>query len=117
MLAEVLEYLAIKPGGTYCDATAGLGGHTRAIAEQLNLAAGGRLICLGSDDPAKHAEFRPDLAQQRRGDGDAGIAYRPRERVYAAHMRRQDFARQGKSDGQQDAGPKATNFAGDRAND
>ena len=44
MLAEVLEYLAIKPGGTYCDATAGLGGHTRAIAEQLNLAAGGRLI-------------------------------------------------------------------------
>jgi 16S rRNA (cytosine1402-N4)-methyltransferase len=44
MLAEVLEYLAIQPAGTYCDATAGLGGHTRAIAEKLDLAAGGRLI-------------------------------------------------------------------------
>jgi len=35
MLAESLEYLAIKPDGVYCDLTAGLGGHTRAIAERL----------------------------------------------------------------------------------
>ncbi len=35
MLAESLEYLAIRPDGTYCDATAGLGGHTAAIASRL----------------------------------------------------------------------------------
>jgi 16S rRNA (cytosine1402-N4)-methyltransferase len=35
MLAESLDYLAIRPEGIYVDATAGLGGHTRAIAERL----------------------------------------------------------------------------------
>lgn len=35
MLGASLEYLAIKPDGVYLDATAGLGGHTRAIAERL----------------------------------------------------------------------------------
>jgi 16S rRNA (cytosine1402-N4)-methyltransferase len=35
MLGEMLEYLAIRPDGVYVDATAGLGGHTRAIAERL----------------------------------------------------------------------------------
>jgi len=35
MLAECLEYLAIRSDGIYLDATAGLGGHTGAIAERL----------------------------------------------------------------------------------
>jgi len=35
MLEESLDYLAIQREGTYLDATAGLGGHTRAIAERL----------------------------------------------------------------------------------
>jgi 16S rRNA (cytosine1402-N4)-methyltransferase len=35
MPAEVLEYLAIRPDGSYIDATAGMGGHTALIAERL----------------------------------------------------------------------------------
>jgi 16S rRNA (cytosine1402-N4)-methyltransferase len=35
MLNECLEYLALKPDGVYLDATAGLGGHTGAIARKL----------------------------------------------------------------------------------
>jgi 16S rRNA (cytosine1402-N4)-methyltransferase len=35
MLDEALEYLAIRPEGVYIDATAGLGGHTGAIAARL----------------------------------------------------------------------------------
>jgi 16S rRNA (cytosine1402-N4)-methyltransferase len=35
LLKEALEYLAVRPDGIYIDMTAGLGGHTRAIADQL----------------------------------------------------------------------------------
>jgi 16S rRNA (cytosine1402-N4)-methyltransferase len=47
MLAESLEYLAIKPDGRYLDCTAGLGGHTAAIAALLN--RGGKLIANDRD--------------------------------------------------------------------
>ncbi|MBV9081553.1 MAG: 16S rRNA (cytosine(1402)-N(4))-methyltransferase RsmH [Acidobacteriaceae bacterium] len=36
LLAESIEYLAIRPDGIYVDMTAGLGGHTAAIAERLD---------------------------------------------------------------------------------
>jgi 16S rRNA (cytosine1402-N4)-methyltransferase len=36
MLAECLEYLSVRPDGVYGDLTAGLGGHTGAIARRLN---------------------------------------------------------------------------------
>jgi len=35
LLQESLEYLAIKPDGIYVDVTAGLGGHSAAIAQRL----------------------------------------------------------------------------------
>ena len=35
MLEEALEQLALRPDGIYLDATAGLGGHTGAIAARL----------------------------------------------------------------------------------
>src|SRR5579863_10561598 len=47
MLAESLEYLAIKPDGRYLDCTAGLGGHTAAIAALLD--RGGTLIANDRD--------------------------------------------------------------------
>ena len=36
MVGECLEYLAVRPEGIYLDATAGLGGHTAAIAARLD---------------------------------------------------------------------------------
>ena len=35
MLEEVLEWLRIRPEGTYIDVTLGAGGHSEAIAERL----------------------------------------------------------------------------------
>ncbi len=43
LLNESLEYLAIRPDGIYVDLTAGLGGHTKAIARRLT--AGLLLAC------------------------------------------------------------------------
>ena len=49
MLDEVLEWLDVKPDGTYIDATLGAGGHSAAIAEKLR---SGRLISLDRDAQA-----------------------------------------------------------------
>src|ERR1700693_5329527 len=49
LLEEVLEWLAVKPDGTYIDATLGAGGHSAAIAERLT---SGRLISLDRDAQA-----------------------------------------------------------------
>lgn len=46
-----LEYLAIRPDGTYVDATFGAGGHSRGILERL---ATGRLIALDVDPSAQN---------------------------------------------------------------
>ena len=46
MLAECLEYLALKPDGVYLDATCGLGGHAGAIARRLT---GGVLLACDRD--------------------------------------------------------------------
>src|SRR6266404_331330 len=50
LLDEVLHWLDPKPGGTYCDATVGLGGHARAILERSR--PDGRLIGIDRDRDA-----------------------------------------------------------------
>ena len=56
MLREVLEWLRVKPEGTYIDATLGAGGHSAAIVERLT---SGRLISLDRDAQAL------DMARER----------------------------------------------------
>src|SRR5213082_2089347 len=57
MLREVLEWLRVKPDGTYVDATLGAGGHSEAIARKLTsgtipMRPYGRLIGLDRDAQA-----------------------------------------------------------------
>ena len=52
MSAEVMEHLAVRPEGIYCDTTAGLGGHTAEIARRLT--AG---IVIANDRDAQSLEM------------------------------------------------------------
>ena len=57
LLKEAIDFLAIKRGGTYIDATVGLGGHSYEIAKRLG--ALGHLIGLDKDPAAL------DIARER----------------------------------------------------
>jgi 16S rRNA (cytosine1402-N4)-methyltransferase len=50
LLKEAIRYLNVRPGGTYCDATLGLAGHSTAIARQLG--PRGKLIAFDRDPEA-----------------------------------------------------------------
>ena len=65
LLREALEYLAIRPEGTYVDCTVGAGGHSAEIARRLTT---GRLLALDRDPQAL------ELARQRLAEfGDAEL--------------------------------------------
>ena len=67
LLKEAIDFLAVKRGGTYLDATVGLGGHSCEIAKRLGVP--GHLI--GFDkDPAALAVAREKLESS--GDAAAG---------------------------------------------
>ncbi|NLT57696.1 MAG: 16S rRNA (cytosine(1402)-N(4))-methyltransferase RsmH [Clostridiales bacterium] len=63
LLDEVLEGLAVRPGGCYVDGTTGGGSHSLEIARRL---AGGRLICIDKDDYAltRAAETLQEVADR-----------------------------------------------------
>jgi len=50
LLKEAIDFLAVRRGGTYIDATVGLGGHSYEIAKRLG--APGRLIGVDKDEAA-----------------------------------------------------------------
>ena len=60
LLNEAIDFLAVKPGGVYVDATVGLGGHSYEVARRLGRL--GRLIGLDKD-PAALERARTKLAQ------------------------------------------------------
>jgi 16S rRNA (cytosine1402-N4)-methyltransferase len=50
LLEEALHFLDVRPGGVYVDCTAGLGGHSAAIAERMG--ESGRLLAIDQDREA-----------------------------------------------------------------
>ncbi len=73
LLKEVLDLLAVRPGGTYVDATLGLAGHASAIARQL----GPKGMLTGFDrDPEAMAIARERLEALRAELGDGMPAVR-----------------------------------------
>ncbi|MGH9514040.1 MAG: 16S rRNA (cytosine(1402)-N(4))-methyltransferase RsmH [Terriglobales bacterium] len=69
LLKEAIEFLAIKRGGTYIDATVGLGGHSFEIARRLG--APGHLIGLDKDPAAL------EIARERLTGEDARRSIEP----------------------------------------
>lgn len=63
LAAAALEYLAVRSGGTYVDATFGAGGHARSILSRLG---DGRLIAIDAD---------PAAAQRAAAIGDARLTF------------------------------------------
>lgn len=69
MLSEAVEGLALRPDGTYVDATFGGGGHSRAILERLG--EGGLLVGFDQDEDAAK---RVESGEWKAGSGENGGA-------------------------------------------
>src|SRR5690242_14755838 len=89
LLKEAIEFLAVRRGGTYIDATLGLGGHGYEIAKRLG--AAGHLI--GFDKDAKALERARRRLQPP--SGQAGDW----PRVTLLHASFAEVARAGQADG------------------
>ena len=68
LLKEAIDFLAVKRGGTYLDATVGLGGHSCEIAKRLG--APGHLIGFDKDPAALETRPRSIAAIVDRSVGD-----------------------------------------------
>ncbi len=77
LLDEVLQYLNVRPGGVFVDATLGLGGHSAAIAKRLGGA--GKLICFDRDPEAMgKAKQRLEALAAELGSEMPQVVYEPR---------------------------------------
>jgi 16S rRNA (cytosine1402-N4)-methyltransferase len=77
LLDEALEYLNVRPGGVYVDATLGLAGHSSAIAKRLG--AKGRLICFDRDPQAMEAaKVRLEEVRAEIGSEMPEVVFEPR---------------------------------------
>ena len=69
LLKEAIDFLNVRRGGTYIDATVGLGGHSYEIAKRLG--APGHLIGLDKDPAALDvAERTLDASQRFMAEGE-----------------------------------------------
>jgi 16S rRNA (cytosine1402-N4)-methyltransferase len=77
LLEDALQYLNVRPGGVYVDATLGLAGHSSAIARKLGKK--GKLICFDRDPEAMaKAKVRMDEVAAELGDEMPTVVYVPR---------------------------------------
>jgi 16S rRNA (cytosine1402-N4)-methyltransferase len=77
LLDEVLQYLNVRPGGVYVDATVGLGGHSAEIARRLG--GRGRLICFDRDPQALElAKARMDELRDELGSEMPTVEFQAR---------------------------------------
>lgn len=60
LLTESIDYLSVKPGGIYVDATFGGGGHSKLILEKLG--GKGHLYAFDQDEDARRNTEQPEFA-------------------------------------------------------
>jgi 16S rRNA (cytosine1402-N4)-methyltransferase len=93
LLKEAIDFLAVRRGGTYIDATLGLGGHSLEIAKRLGRQ--GRLIGFDKDTHAI------ELAQKRLGEPPAELKddWPEIELIHASFAEIGDKVERGTADG------------------
>jgi 16S rRNA (cytosine1402-N4)-methyltransferase len=91
LLKEAIDFLAVRRGGTYIDATVGLGGHSYEIAKRLG--APGHLIGLDKDPAAlKIADYRLSASGFRTQEDPEAGSREPRADWPAITLLHRSFA-------------------------